>query len=240
MAEDIARHLAGEPVRARPATAWYRMAKLAGRHRMAVATGVLVTSAGLAGAGVAALQARRATEAAEQAQVVKQFVIDAFRASVQDDPLAEGGDASSFERLLERNAQLIERGNAPRLQAELYGTVARLLMDEKSYAKARVYAQKQNELLAALKAPPAERAEAALQLSELLLGQGDATEAAKQAQRAFELAGDEQPLAARVRQQQAAVSQAVTRAVNEAIGQAASASGASTATGAGLSSSPGR
>ena len=203
-AEDIARHLAGEPVRARPATAWYRVAKLAGRHRMAVATATLVIAAGLVGTGVAALQARRATEAAQQAQVVKQFVIDAFRASVQDDPLAEDADAGSFERMLERNAQLIERAEAPRLQAELYGTVARVLMDRKSFAKAIVYARKQGEVLARINASPQEQAEAALQLCEAMLDQGDAGGAAEQTRLALQLAGSDAALAERIRGQVAA------------------------------------
>jgi hypothetical protein len=185
---------------------------------MAVATGTLVFAAGLAGTVVAALQAQRATEAAQQAQVVKQFVIDAFRASVQDDPQAEGGDGTSFERMLDRNVQLIERGNAPRLQAELYGTVARVLMDEKSFAKARVYAQKQSDVLAAIHAPPEEQAEAALQWSEALLGHGDTAAAARQARRALELAGDDRQLAPRIQQQLATAS----RAIDEAVSQAAS------------------
>jgi len=210
MAEDIARHLAGEPVRARPATAWYRLAKLAGRHRMAVATGTLVVTAGLVGTAVAALQARRATEAAQQAQVVKQFVIEAFRASVQDDPLAEGADASAFERMLERNAQLIERGNAPRLQAELYGTVARVLMDQKSFAKATHYARKQSDALAQIKAPPEEQAGAALLLSEALLGTGDVAGAEDQARQAMQLASDDRTLAARIRDQLTAMRDAAS------------------------------
>jgi hypothetical protein len=210
MAEDIARHLAGEPVRARPATAWYRLAKLAGRHRMAVATGALVVTAGLVGTGVAALQARRATEAAQQAQVVKQFVIEAFRASVQDDPLAGGADASSFERMLERNAQLIERGNAPRLQAELYGTVARVLMDQKSFAKAAHYARRQSDTLAQIQASPEEQAGAALLLSEALLGSGDAAGAEDQVRQAMQLASDDRTLAARIRDQVTALRDAAS------------------------------
>jgi len=203
-------------------------AKLAGRHRMVVATGTLVFTAGLAGTGVAALQARRATEAAQQAQVVKQFVIDAFRASVQDDPLAEGGDASAFERMLERNAQLIERSNEPRLQAELYGTVARVLLDEKRFAKAAVYARRQSEVLAGLNAPAQEQADAALQLSEALSGSGDAAGAEEQARQALKWAAEDKGLFARVRDQVAAMR------------EAASAPGASAATGAGFNASPER
>jgi hypothetical protein len=112
-------------------------------------------------------------------------------------------------------------------------------MDGKSFAKAKVYAQKRSEVLAGINAPPEEQAEAALQWSEALLGQGDAAGAARQAQRAFVLARDEPQLAPRIQEQLAAVSQAIGPDINEAIRQAASAP-AGRATAAGVTSSPGR
>ena len=96
---------------------------------------------------VIVVQTQRATAEARQGELVKQFVIDAFRASVQGDEADDSGRASSFERLLERNAQLIERAGSPELKAQLYGIVAGLLLDAKSYESAAASARSQLEVL---------------------------------------------------------------------------------------------
>ena len=68
MARDLERYLANEPVRARPATAAYRVRKFVGRNRIAVgfaATAVI----GLAGfAGAMAVQAARIAQARDEAE----------------------------------------------------------------------------------------------------------------------------------------------------------------------------
>ncbi|WP_295641169.1 serine/threonine-protein kinase [uncultured Methylibium sp.] len=78
-AQDLERHLAGEPVLAR-APSWIDRARRFGvRHRLAVTAAATVTVALLAAATVSLRQAQHAREQAARAEEVKQFVVDIFR-----------------------------------------------------------------------------------------------------------------------------------------------------------------
>jgi hypothetical protein len=198
MAADVQRHLAGEPVLARHATAFYRWGKWVGRHPMLAAAGATAAFTAMAAAAAMVAQAQRATAQAEQAALVKQFVIDAFKASAQDDEVDARGRTSSLERLVERNAQLIARANDPELEAELYGIVANILLDANSFAMAAHNARRQVAALDRLGAPAAQRADAALLLAKTQLSSGDDQEARVQARRALELTSDP-AMAARAR-----------------------------------------
>ena len=55
------------------------MRKALQRHRVAFAAGSAILVAFLGGAGVAMAQAKRASDAAERARVVKEFVVDVFK-----------------------------------------------------------------------------------------------------------------------------------------------------------------
>ena len=79
MADDVRRHLAGEPVIARPATAWYRLWKFVVRARTGLSLSAAATLAILAAASVSLAQAEQANEAAARANTVKDFVLDTFR-----------------------------------------------------------------------------------------------------------------------------------------------------------------
>ncbi|HET9211796.1 MAG TPA: serine/threonine-protein kinase [Thermoanaerobaculia bacterium] len=107
LGEDLRRHLAGRPVKARPDTLGYRVAKLIERHRMGVAAAVLIALSLLGGLAAALWQWRRAEAAvvraeanARQAERVKGFVISLFR---EADPLrrnqARERDATAGELL---------------------------------------------------------------------------------------------------------------------------------------------
>lgn len=103
LAEDIERHLRGEPVLARPDSAGYRLRKFVLRNRVAVAASAAVLVAVVAGAGVAVwqasvaraqtveaqAQAALARKEAQRAQAVQGFMVDLFRANThqQADPL---------------------------------------------------------------------------------------------------------------------------------------------------------
>ena len=60
LVQDIERHLNGEPVLARPDSAWYRLRKAALRHRVGFAAATAVLAALFVGAGAALMQARKA------------------------------------------------------------------------------------------------------------------------------------------------------------------------------------
>ena len=102
-AQDIERHLRGEPVLARPDSAGYRLRKFVLRNRVAVAASAAVLVAIVSGAGVAVwqasvaraqtaeaqAQAALAKKEAQRAQAVQGFMIDLFRTNShqQADPL---------------------------------------------------------------------------------------------------------------------------------------------------------
>ena len=62
-AEDVERYLRGEAILARPPSTAYRLAKFAGRHRVAVVAAVAVAISLLSGTALATWQAMRAQEA---------------------------------------------------------------------------------------------------------------------------------------------------------------------------------
>lgn len=67
-AQDIRRHLEGEPVRARPASAAYRAQKFARRHRVGVAMAAVVALSVVVGTGVSLWQANVARQQALEAR----------------------------------------------------------------------------------------------------------------------------------------------------------------------------
>lgn len=91
-AQDLGRHLRGEPVQARPDSAAYRFGKFVVRNKGAATAGAAVLIAIVAGAGVALWQAReaatqarlaqeqaaRARQQANRAENVKRFVLSIF------------------------------------------------------------------------------------------------------------------------------------------------------------------
>ncbi len=162
LADDLKRHLAGRPVKARPDTLLYRAGKFVRRHRVAVTSGALAAAALVAGLGLALwqgrlalaearradAQAQRAAGEAQRAERVKDFLVALFR---EASPLQRAGDRPlSAEDLLDRG---IEKARAelaaePALQAELlrdFSTIlgnlgraeAGLALAEESFALAR-------------------------------------------------------------------------------------------------------
>ena len=82
-AQDIERHLSGQPVLARPESGWYRAKKFVLRNRLAVSAAIAVLLAIGAGAGIALRQAHRADVEAATALAVSDFL--------QNDLLAQAG-----------------------------------------------------------------------------------------------------------------------------------------------------
>ncbi len=78
LADDLERHLRGEPVRARPDTRLYRFHRFVRRNRASVLAASLVLTAILGGAGAALWQARVARREARRAEVVKSFIASIF------------------------------------------------------------------------------------------------------------------------------------------------------------------
>jgi len=187
LAEDIERHLAGERVLAQPDSLGYRLHKLVRRHRVGVAATAAITLAVLGGAGASIVQARRATEAAERARVVKEFVVDVFRVNAPGGPANGELRQLPAEMLLERGGQLIETRFAgqPRLQAELYGVVGEIFADMGAKEPALDYSKRAVKALAAISAAHGEQGRAALLLARTMLSMGRVRDAEAQARRAI-------------------------------------------------------
>jgi serine/threonine-protein kinase len=113
-AEDIERHLAGQPVAAHPPSAWYRTRKFVSRHRGGVLTTAAFFLAILASLGIALWQtnvARRqaqvAREQAERADTTRQFLIGVFD---QAEPDANLGKPITAKQLLDQGEQQLAAG----------------------------------------------------------------------------------------------------------------------------------
>jgi serine/threonine-protein kinase len=111
LADDLGRYLRGEPVRARPDTAGYRLRKFVTRHRGAVALAALVAALLLGATGFSWQQARARSDALavaeaerDKAQQLSRFLIDIF---AEAEPTA-GGEVSARE-LLDRGAERLRR-----------------------------------------------------------------------------------------------------------------------------------
>lgn len=76
--DDIARHLAGLPVLARPQSRAYRASRFIARHRWALTGGALTVLALVGGTAVALLQARDARIEAARSNAMYRFVLDLF------------------------------------------------------------------------------------------------------------------------------------------------------------------
>jgi non-specific serine/threonine protein kinase/serine/threonine-protein kinase len=129
LADDLQRHLANQPVIARPPSARYRLAKFVRRHRVGVAAGAVVALAIVGGAvlsTVGFVTARRAerlaAQEAEAAQQVTTFLTELFRVN---DPGLSRGDTLTARELLARGADSVERKLAgqPALQSRLMQTL---------------------------------------------------------------------------------------------------------------------
>ena len=190
LAQDLERHLKGERVLAQPDRAWYRIRKAAQRHRVGFTAGTAILATVLLGAGAALVQARRADEAAEQARVVKNFVVDVFKVNARDNPANAELRQLPVQMLLERGARLIDSKFAgqPRLQAELYGVVGGIFADMSSPKLAEEYATKQIAALTLLDARADDQARALILLARALQEQGRLADAELRARRAIVLA----------------------------------------------------
>lgn len=129
LSQDIARHLTGMPVLARPATLRYRTQKFVQRNKIAVAAtaAVFVLLAGLVGfyTNRLANERDRAQLEARKAEQVAAFLSDLFKIS---EPSEAKGQTITARELLDRGAEKIEKELAgqPEVQAnmmEVIGTV---------------------------------------------------------------------------------------------------------------------
>ncbi|KAA2284726.1 serine/threonine-protein kinase [Arenimonas fontis] len=176
LAQDIRRHLEGEPVLARPQSLAYRTGKFLRRNSLPVA-GVSVVGMMLVAALVfVTWQARRAIEEAQRAQAMQDFVVALF----EDTEQTGSGDAVDVRSLLDAGARRADTDlhGQPRARAELLGLLARLRQGLGDDREALALLDRQARLFAAMPEDDRERLQveaAALRGRSLrALGQADA------------------------------------------------------------------
>ncbi|HEV7491854.1 MAG TPA: serine/threonine-protein kinase [Rhodanobacteraceae bacterium] len=132
LADDVERHLEGQPVVAHPPSSWYRAQKFVSRHRGGVATTAAFLLAILAALGIALWQAEIAREQAHiaqeqarRAEAVRDLLVDIFDAEIPSRPR---GEMPGTAELLERGAQhaTTDLDETPAVQSDLLTALGRV------------------------------------------------------------------------------------------------------------------
>ena len=125
--DDLRRHIAGDPVLARPDTWLYRSRKFVARHALTVSAASLLSIAIVVGAGVSLWQSRVARLEASRANAVQGFLKDIFATSSARQPDPETARKVTARELLDIGASKLESQLAGQPAAE--AEVTRMLRD---------------------------------------------------------------------------------------------------------------
>src|SRR6185295_16735424 len=106
LADDLRRHLEGQPVSARPDTVGYRAAKFVERHRWGVAAAALIALSLVGGLTAALWQARAARAQAQRAEEAQRFLTSIFRVAEPDQ--SKGAQLTARD-LLDSGAARVDR-----------------------------------------------------------------------------------------------------------------------------------
>ena len=164
---DLQSFLDGAPVSARPDSLVYRWGKLVRRHRLGVAAAAVIALSLGVGLVATVWQARRATQQAERAQAVQDFLIGLFE---QVDPIKAQGQQLTAQQMLERGQRAVQvkLNDQPRLKALLSGVLATLYDKMDNDASALPLAESRVELARRLDGPKSlEYGDALFQLADI-------------------------------------------------------------------------
>ena len=133
LADDLERYLKGEPVRARPAGAWYRARKFVARNKVAVAGAAGVVGALVLGLAIVSWEAHRialerdiARNSAAREEAIRYYLTSMFRSSVAAS--RRGSEATTAKAMLDLSAQRVlrEYRNDPYLAGKVVETLSDL------------------------------------------------------------------------------------------------------------------
>jgi len=152
LSQDIHHFLDGLPVEARKGSRWYRLRKLARRHRGGVMAAALVAVSLVGGAGVANWQARvasreadRAQDALRESEAVTDFLLGLFEAS---DPWEDPGGEVTARDLLGRGvARANQLADEPSVQARMLEVMAEAYVNLGRYEEAETLERQVVQLL---------------------------------------------------------------------------------------------
>ena len=145
LAQDLRRHLDGQPVHARSQSVGYRARKYLRRHALGLAIGVGVTGVLAVALTIVSWQASKAVQEASRAQAMQDFVIALFENSGNTSN-AQGVDVRA---LLDAGVSRADTELAaqPQARAELIGLIARLRAGLGDDAEALRLLDRQQEIL---------------------------------------------------------------------------------------------
>src|SRR5688572_14297509 len=195
LADDIRRHLADEPIQARPPSAWYQLSKFARRNQILVGgiASVLVSLA--VGAGVATHRYLREREASareraataggrdarvaaeksqQRAATVASFLLSLFGGI--DPVVARGADTTLLRRILDqaRGRLAAELAGQPEVEAEIRATLGNAYIELTLFEEAEEELRRAEELLRAQLGPDHPRVlDLEQDLARLLQRRGD-------------------------------------------------------------------
>jgi serine/threonine protein kinase/Tfp pilus assembly protein PilF len=152
LASDIRRHLADEPITARPASTSYQLRKFARRHKVPVIATAAVFAVLTAGVVVSTTEAVRARRAEQTAQAVNDFLQNDLLAqasvSTQASPSTKPDPDLKVRTALDRAAARIGQkfDRQPEVEADIRDTIGRTYWDLGLYAEARQQLERAMEL----------------------------------------------------------------------------------------------
>ncbi|MEO7014253.1 MAG: serine/threonine-protein kinase, partial [Dokdonella sp.] len=135
LADDVERHLDGEPVAAHPPSRWYRAQKFIGRHRGGVATTALLVLAVLASLAISITQAHSARQEALRANTVRDFVVGLFDTASAHLPRDQRPTPEALVEQAQRKLALPSSLDAG-TQADLLRTLGQVSLSLSSFGRA--------------------------------------------------------------------------------------------------------
>ena len=143
-AQDIERYLHGQPVSARPDSAWYRARKFVVRNRVSLGIGSAAAFALVGTAGVALWQAHVARLETSRATASKAFVDSLFARAARNNPGGAAAADTTARQLLDLGSrQLLEQSRGdPDVELDLVQWLARLNTELDSLQPASALAER--------------------------------------------------------------------------------------------------
>ncbi len=172
MADDIERHLQGQPVAAHPPSPWYRTRKFIRRHRGGVAVTALLVLGILASLGAALWQGRVARQEAARANTVRDFMVDLLRRTTPATAQSERPDVPTLVYMA-ATALPSELIDQPETRVELLFTLGNVLRHMRDYERSEKLLVEAARLAAAMPINDRLRIVTELELARTLLRKGD-------------------------------------------------------------------
>ena len=124
LASDVARYLAGRPVKARTPTALYRIGKFVRRHRLRLSLAACAVALALGAIAGVLWHARRAEIARAESEAVSRFLMGLFELT---DPAHGRPGGPTVHELIERGERTADRlADQPLVQARMFDAIGRV------------------------------------------------------------------------------------------------------------------